>query len=83
VESVIVGVNNLDLAIALFRKAYGWAEPLTENQKDLASSPISREPVILAAPPTGDGWLIGWDDLERVRLPICWHARLCRRIEEI
>src|SRR5438034_359937 len=27
VESVIVGVNNLDSAIALFRKAYGWAEP--------------------------------------------------------
>ncbi len=35
VDSVIVGVNDLNAAIALFRKAYGWAEPLTENQKDI------------------------------------------------
>jgi len=29
VENVVLGVNNLDASIALFRKAYGWAEPLT------------------------------------------------------
>jgi len=57
VESVIVGVNNLDSAIALFRKAYGWAEPLTENQKDFGKlAYFPGEPVILATPSSG-GWL--------------------------
>ncbi len=57
VDSVIVGVNNLDSAIVLFRKAYGWAEPLTENQKDFGKlAYFPGEPVILAAP-SGGGWL--------------------------
>jgi hypothetical protein len=57
VESVVVGVNNLDAGIALFRKAYGWAEPLTENQKDFGKlAYFPGEPVILAAP-SGGGWL--------------------------
>jgi hypothetical protein len=57
VESVVLGVNNLDAAIALFRKAYGWAEPLTEIQKDFGKlAYFPGEPVILAAP-SGGGWL--------------------------
>jgi len=57
VESVVLGVNNLDAAIALFRKAYGWAEPLTETQKDFGKlAYFPGEPVILAAP-SGGGWL--------------------------
>ena len=57
VESVIVGVNDLNAAIALFRKAYGWAEPLTENQKDFGKlAYFPGEPVILAAPSSG-AWL--------------------------
>lgn len=57
VDSVIVGVNDLNAAIALFRKAYGWAEPLTENQKDFGKlAYFPGEPVILAAP-SGGGWL--------------------------
>jgi hypothetical protein len=56
IENVVLGVNNLDAAIALFRKAYGWSEPLVENQKDFAKlAYFPGEPVILAAP-TG-GWL--------------------------
>lgn len=56
VESVVLGVNSLDAAIALFRKAYGWSEPLVENQKDFGKlAYFPGEPVILAAP-TG-GWL--------------------------
>jgi hypothetical protein len=56
VESVVVGVNSLDAAIALFRKAYGWSEPLTENQKDFGKlAYFPGEPVILAAP--SGGWL--------------------------
>jgi hypothetical protein len=57
VENVVIGVDNLDSAIALFRKAYGWAEPLTENQKDIGKlAYFPGEPVILAAP-SGGGWL--------------------------
>jgi hypothetical protein len=57
VESVIVGVNDLNAAIALFRRAYGWAEPLTETQKDFGKlAYFPGEPVILAAP-SGGGWL--------------------------
>lgn len=57
VENVVIGVNNLDASIAMFRKAYGWAEPLTEVQKDFGKlAYFPGEPVILAAP-TGGGWL--------------------------
>jgi len=57
VESVVLGVTNLDVTIALFRKAYGWAEPLTETQKDFGKlAYFPGEPVILASP-AGGGWL--------------------------
>jgi Glyoxalase-like domain len=57
IENVVIGVNNLDASIAMFRKAYGWAEPLTETQKDFGKlAYFPGEPVILAAP-TGGGWL--------------------------
>lgn len=57
IENVVLGVNNLDESIALFRKAYGWSEPLTENQKDFGKlAYFPGEPVILAAP-MGGGWL--------------------------
>ncbi len=57
VENVVIGVNNLDASVALFRKAYGWAEPMTENQKDWGKMAyFPGEPVILAAP-SGGGWL--------------------------
>lgn len=56
VEIVVLGVNNLDASIALFRKAYGWSEPLVENQKDFGKlAYFPGEPVILAAPV--GGWL--------------------------
>lgn len=57
VENVVLGVNNLDAAIALFRRAYGWSEPLVENQRDFGKlAYFPGEPVILAAPSSG-GWL--------------------------
>jgi hypothetical protein len=56
-ESVVLGVNNLDAAIALFRKAYGWSEPLIENQKEFGKlAYFPGEPVILADP-SGGGWV--------------------------
>ncbi len=57
VENVVLGVTNLEASIALFRKAYGWAEPLTETQKDFGKvAYFPGEPVILASP-SGGGWL--------------------------
>lgn len=57
IENVVLGVNNLDASIALFRKAYGWAAPLIETQKDFGKlAYFPGEPVILAAPASG-GWL--------------------------
>jgi len=57
VENVVLGVNNLEASIALFRKAYGWADPLTETQKDFGKvAYFPGEPVILASP-SGGGWL--------------------------
>jgi len=57
IENVVLGVNNLDASIALFRKAYGWSEPITEIQKDIGKlAYFPGEPVILAAP-AGGGWL--------------------------
>jgi hypothetical protein len=49
-ENVVIAVNNLDAAVAMFRKAYGWAEPLTESQKDFGKiAYFPGEPVILAS----------------------------------
>jgi predicted enzyme related to lactoylglutathione lyase len=57
VENVVLGVNNLDSSIALFRKAYGWSAPVVETQKDFGKlAYFPGEPVILAAP-NGGGWL--------------------------
>jgi hypothetical protein len=57
IENVVLAVNNLDTSIALFRKAYGWASPLIETQKDFGKlAYFPGEPVILAAP-AGGGWL--------------------------
>jgi hypothetical protein len=57
VENVVLGVNNLDAAIALFKKTYGWSDPLLETQKDIGKMAyFPGEPVILAAP-AGGGWL--------------------------
>jgi glyoxalase-like protein len=58
IENIVIGVTNLDASIALFRKAYGWAEPLTETQKDFGKMAyFPGEPVILVAPSGGGGWL--------------------------
>ena len=55
VENVVMGVSNLDASIALFRKAYGWSEPVMEKERDLGKlAYFPGEPVILAA---GGGWL--------------------------
>ena len=57
IENVIVGVTSMETAIALFRKAYGWSEPITETQKEFGKvAYFPGEPVILADP-SGGGWV--------------------------
>jgi hypothetical protein len=56
VENIVIGVNNLDASIAMFRKTFGWAEPLTENQKDFGKMAyFPGEPVILVS--SSGGWI--------------------------
>ena len=58
VGTVVIGVRHLDEAARLFRKMYGWDEPLVNSQfwdgVDLAS--FVGTPVVLASP-RGPGWL--------------------------
>ena len=57
VANVVIAVNNLEASVDLFRKAYGWAAPLIENEKDIGKlAYFPGEPVMLAAP-NGGGWL--------------------------
>jgi hypothetical protein len=58
-EIAVIGVNDLNAAIAQFRKAYGWAAPLTEDHGDFEAklAYFPGEPVILAAPAGGRSWL--------------------------
>ena len=46
-------------AVALFRKAYGWAAPMIEDHGDFDAklAYFPGEPVILAAPAGGHSWL--------------------------
>jgi hypothetical protein len=57
VENVILGVTNLDASIALFRKAYGWSEPITETQKDFGKLAYFPGEAVILASPLGGGWL--------------------------
>ena len=55
IENVVVGVNDLDASIALFRRAYGWSDPVIAKERDFGRlAYFPGEPVILAA---GGGWL--------------------------
>jgi len=57
VANVVVGVNDLNASIALFRKAYGWSDPVIEKEKEFGKlAYFPGEPVILASP-NGGGWL--------------------------
>ncbi len=60
---VILGVKDLNSAIALFQKAYGWPAPQIADQKDFAASLEIKiayfpgTPVMLAAPLDKTSWL--------------------------
>ena len=59
IEIVVLAVNDLNTAVALFRKAFNWAEPLIENHKDFDAkiAYFPGTPVMLAAPSDSRSWL--------------------------
>jgi len=59
IAMVVLGVNDLDAAITLFRRAYGWLPPLQEEHKEFGAKTahFSGTPVVLAAPLGNRSWL--------------------------
>lgn len=59
VAAVVLAVKDMDAAIALFRKAYGWPAPAREDHPEFGAklAYFSGTPVILASALETDGWL--------------------------
>jgi len=59
VAIVVLGVRDLDAAIASFRKAYGWEKPQIEEQKQFGAklAHYTGTQVILATPSDKQSWL--------------------------
>jgi hypothetical protein len=60
VAAVVLGVRDLEEAAAQFRKAYGWAQPLTEENPAIGArlAHFPGTPVMLASPqPNENNWL--------------------------
>jgi hypothetical protein len=59
VEIVVLAVNDLNSSIALFRKTYNWAEPITEDHGEFGAklAYFPGQPVVLAAPSGNKSWI--------------------------
>ncbi len=59
IARTVLGVRDLDAAIALFRQAYGWSPPLREIHREFGATlaHFSGTPVVLAAPLDKSSWL--------------------------
>ncbi|MBZ5599682.1 MAG: VOC family protein [Acidobacteriia bacterium] len=59
ISIVVLGVKDLDAAVALFRKAYGWPAPSIEEHNEFGAKMayFSGTPVVLATPFNKDSWL--------------------------
>jgi hypothetical protein len=59
IRIVVLGVKELDEAIALFRKAYGWSAPVKEEHPEFGArlAYFQGTPVILAVSIGADSWL--------------------------
>jgi hypothetical protein len=59
VMAVVLGVKDIDAAIALFQKTYGWRAPEIEKHAAFGAklACFGGTPVILATPLHGDSWL--------------------------
>ena len=59
IEFAVLAVNDLNASIALFRKAYGWSEPLVESHSEVGAklAYFPGEPIILASPTDSRSWV--------------------------
>jgi glyoxalase-like protein len=59
VAAVVLGVKDMDAAVNLFRKAYGWPVPAREDHPEFGAklAYFPGTPVILAGVLQADGWL--------------------------
>ena len=59
IAMVVLGVKDLDAAIALFRRAYGWLPPRQEEHREFEAkmAQFPGTPVLLAAPLDKRSWL--------------------------
>jgi Glyoxalase-like domain len=59
ISAVVLQVPDMDFAVALFRRAYGWEAPLIEQQQNFGASiaHFPGTPVMLAAPLDASSWL--------------------------
>ncbi len=59
VMGVVLGVKDLNTAVALFRKAYGWSAPAFEEHPEFGAklACFGGTPVILATPLHANSWL--------------------------
>jgi hypothetical protein len=59
VAAVVLGVKDMDAAVSLFRKAYGWPVPAREDHPEFGArlAYFPGTPVILAGAAEADGWL--------------------------
>ena len=56
---IVLGVRDLDAAIALFRRTYGWSAPALEEHREFGArmAQFVATPVVLAAPLDKNSWL--------------------------
>jgi hypothetical protein len=83
VAMVILGVEDLERSIDLFRRVYGWPVPAVDEDAGLGArlAHFPGTPVMLAAASPGGGWPTAWAVLARRRAPSCsarqaWRLRL-------
>ena len=59
IEIVVIGVKDLDAAVALFRRAYGWSAPQFEEHKEFGArlAYFPGTPVMLTASWDKESWL--------------------------
>lgn len=59
IEFAVLAVSDLNASISLFRKAYGWSEPLVEAHSEVGAklAYFPGEPVILASPTDSRSWI--------------------------
>jgi hypothetical protein len=59
IAAVVIAVRDLKSAVELFRKAYGWPQPITEEHPEFAArlAHFAATPVVLASPLEKSSWL--------------------------